>query len=619
MLPHDALTPDSSRIDERVEITETTRIEKDKRKESLSAETLSLLSTMEETKPDLISSKKEKSEIIKLKSYCNSHTLEESHFFIKKKLKKDVIKLFARQIAKSNPSFVHQSAQIAQSIYSAFTSGSTSSTEGEKLAKIDRALLSQMEDRVHDLETFRPDTKTALMDFAATQLSEIERENKSNPVHAATVIQRAFRKHLYRQKVKKEKGDPKVKAELIQTIKTLMAEEWSVKVQTRPAKPFSRNRIDPEKVEAYLKTQAPDRREVLERILKSSIIKNISFEKFQASLASSINDFLEYLGSLPEQERGYVIVADKPEKSTNWVVGLCAPQLAHQPPKDVMQNVQLMDHLEALTKQTPPVRHILMIDDGSYSGEQLARYINEMVIPAIEKTKQPLTIHFVVPFMTQYAKEAILKEQTKDIPIRISHHQMMISIADLPKYLKKLDESDLIQLREIISGDMAKLHSGYTKNLDKPLESRTLTYFEHKLADFASTADWIIEAIIAKTPTIYKPGEVHEVMEILATKENQAKLADIHADFPDSISLVTTDKGTHLYIKDVTKGMEDQEIDGTKEGVVSIMHSDGSSEILFVGDIVKLEEGDIVGFNPYGETATFSKGQLVKNSVEEAA
>jgi hypothetical protein len=34
--------------------------------------------------------------------------------------------------------------------------------------------------------------------------------------------------------------------------------------------------------------------------------------------------------------------------------------------------------------------------------------------------------------MTQFAKDSILNEQKPDVPIRLSQHQMMISIADLP-------------------------------------------------------------------------------------------------------------------------------------------------------------------------------------------
>jgi hypothetical protein len=190
-------------------------------------------------------------------------------------------------------------------------------------------------------------------------------------------------------------------------------------------------------------------------------------------------------------------------------------------------------------------------------------------------------------------------------------------MADLPKYLKKLDESDLLQLRKIISEDMAEKHASYAKNIDKPIESRTLTYFEHKLADFASTADWIIKAIIAKTPTIYKSEELGEIMGALESEENQQILADIHQDFRECISLITTDKGSHLYIKGASQGMIDQGIDGEKDyGVVFVTHTDNTTDLMLVGDILKLQEGDVVAFNPYEETATFSKGQFLKNQSE---
>lgn len=341
----------------------------------------------------------------------------------------------------------------------------------------------------------------------------------------------------------------------------------------------------------------------------------MSFEKFQHNLTQSINDFLEYLGSLPEEERQYIVVADAPGKSTNWVLGLCSPQLAHQPPQNVMQNVHLEKYLKPLADNSiTPVRHILMIDDGSYSGEQLARYLKEMVIPAIENTHQPLTIHLVVPFMTEYAKDIILQQQQEDIPIRISQHQMMISIADLPKYLTKLSESDLTKMRQIITEDMKEKHPGYVKNLDKPIESRTLTYFEHKLADFASTADWIIDSVITKTPTIYKAEELSEVMATLESKENQQILADIHEDFPDCVSLITTDKGTHLYVKKGLPNMVTQGMNLDQEGTVAVMDANQQVKLLRIGGLIKLEEGDYIGFNAYSESALFSKGQVVKNS-----
>lgn len=195
---------------------------------SLPFDTDPFLKTADLSRTSLGSSKMD-IKFTKLKEYSDSHSLEESHSFMKKKLKRDVIKVFARQIAKDHPSLIHQSNQIAQHIYAKFAESDTqvisSGYESKKLAMIDRDLLKQMSERVHDLEDFHPITKEGLIDFAIKQLTKIEHEGQLPSAQAALVIQRAFRKHQFRKKVKKEENNPEVKADLIKQIEELMLAE----------------------------------------------------------------------------------------------------------------------------------------------------------------------------------------------------------------------------------------------------------------------------------------------------------------------------------------------------------------------------------------------------------
>jgi hypothetical protein len=119
-----------------------------------SVDSSSLLKAIESSQVPFVSSETRHIEIVKLEKYSDSHTLEESYSFIKKKLKSDVIKVFANQIAKDHPGLIHQSNRIAHYIYKTFAQGekkiTPSNYDSEKLAMIDRKLLKKMEKRVHD-------------------------------------------------------------------------------------------------------------------------------------------------------------------------------------------------------------------------------------------------------------------------------------------------------------------------------------------------------------------------------------------------------------------------------------------------------------------------------------
>ncbi len=128
---------------------------------------------------------------------------------------------------------------------------------------------------------------------------------------------------------------------------------------------------------------------------EEQISRYISYERFRSALRKSFAETLKEILKFPEGEKEYVILGDGKHRSANWAISHILDLMSIHPPKAVIHKDCLDEYLEC----HPFVNTIVKIDDASYSGEQVTRYIDHHY--ANKK------VFICIPLMTPYAIKTI--------------------------------------------------------------------------------------------------------------------------------------------------------------------------------------------------------------------
>lgn len=267
---------------------------------------------------------------------------------------------------------------------------------------------------------------------------------------SATTIQRAYRRYKHKEVA-------------IQNLSNPAVEQFSFPLDPAPSQPYSIP-INKEDAKAWIEAHTNSIKPLAAKFIAN--VRYISFERFCRQLRQSVKSFDNYLMQLPENERKYAIVipSSKLVSSNKWVSSLALPFFENRP-----QDVILSDGLAEFQIAHPEVKRFVLIDDAAYSGKQLSALISRLGGDAETK------LHAIVPFSTTKGARRVAYEAW------ISDHQKMFSIEELCK-LGVFNESDKCILEEA---------TGHYDHGD--LAGRTLTYFDHKVADELSTFNGQIE------------------------------------------------------------------------------------------------------------------------------
>jgi hypothetical protein len=204
----------------------------------------------------------------------------------------------------------------------------------------------------------------------------------------------------------------------------------------------------------WVKAHTEEFREIAQKLINN--IDHIRHDDFLTALENSVEDFNEYLDS--QQDKSYVIVIPGDfKKSALWVTSLAADFLKYPPSKIIMKNDP--NYEEFMEKSNS--KNVVLFDDASYSGNQMAGYIN-----TIGELSADSKVHVIIPFMTNYAN-TFIKENVTKVDYKISSHKIMKSFSE------SLDDKEIKLLQE---KGAEIFHSDDISNL-------TLTYFDHKKAD----------------------------------------------------------------------------------------------------------------------------------------
>lgn len=203
-------------------------------------------------------------------------------------------------------------------------------------------------------------------------------------------------------------------------------------------------------------------------------LQYISFETFLTALKKIVADFNNNI-----KEEPYVLLvqpltqhAAETGCSDQWVAALAFEHCALKHPVSIINANELPKFLQ----NHPEVKHILTLDDASYSGQQKKQLMHTIQLAMIKKNLsteiQKLTLHLGIPFISEAAREHINESDTfnnEDANFKsviLYSNTVMKSIADIVGQ-DLLDYANELDIEGIDDKHM-------------------LTYFDHKYADLES-------------------------------------------------------------------------------------------------------------------------------------
>ncbi len=192
-------------------------------------------------------------------------------------------------------------------------------------------------------------------------------------------------------------------------------------------------------------------------------LQYIAFEDFLRQLQHTIDDFHQRVNS-----ESYVLLVGElmfnklaDGCSDLWLIGLALEHCGLKEPVAILTP----DQLQSYRSTHPSVTNILMLDDASYSGTQKGDILDYFKIKDQIKANE-LSFFVGIPFMTRYAKEALSRRSGLFKELSFLNHVYMPSVIDV------------LDAKEIFYAKQANV--GYVSS------RQTLTYFDHRYADFFS-------------------------------------------------------------------------------------------------------------------------------------
>lgn len=214
-----------------------------------------------------------------------------------------------------------------------------------------------------------------------------------------------------------------------------------------------------------------------------------SHKKFMAQLRHVIEGLNTYLFSLPKAARDYAFVVpyERHVKSNHWVLGLALPFCVKAPLAILYPHEVNLFH-----QDYPDLKHLVYLDDALYSGRQLANLASE--------TKTNLHRVRVVPFYTQAGIRRFSS---------VFHHDILGEEMLTPQLLARVEDKLFQRAAAWTNEDNEKLDELLPPGYWDPASERAGTFFNHKVADDASTFLNSIERMhehgesIGELPKIY--------------------------------------------------------------------------------------------------------------------
>jgi len=259
-------------------------------------------------------------------------------------------------------------------------------------------------------------------------------------------------------------------------------------IEPRTIRPLRSNGIDTQKAEKWMLSHStPELQEFAQTILNN--VRHVPQEEFEQSLGQSVDQFNN---TLREYEKYVVLLPPhKLQKSNKWVLDL-AKEKGLRWPQEIVTYDQF-DRWALGNNFLEPSRyssfnhvdHVVFPDDGSFSGEQIT-------FAAMQVIKHGLTPHFIIPYVSDEAKNII---------------------AGIGAKLYTSDEGRIVHAEEIL-GDFRSVSQRYFGGRKVYiLPGQAILFFDHKAPDHLSTissledveSDWPSKCISVFDGAVFQP------------------------------------------------------------------------------------------------------------------
>jgi hypothetical protein len=225
--------------------------------------------------------------------------------------------------------------------------------------------------------------------------------------------------------------------------------------------PIIDGRPDSARSEKLIAAHTPEMQPLVRTLVDNT--RHVSFPEFVDTLQNAISDFNRKV------TEPYVIYTDNfgPGKSIPWVMDI-AGAVGLRRPDSTQSSATIREYLQGHSE----IRDIAIIDDATYSGEQVSGMVatlNSWIDHDPELAHRGMNIHIVIPFATDQAIEKIQNKINPEssVSVDFSKHSRIETIGDIFSRLGLKGTELEKQLKEVYGED----------------GKRTLTYFDHKVAD----------------------------------------------------------------------------------------------------------------------------------------
>lgn len=229
-------------------------------------------------------------------------------------------------------------------------------------------------------------------------------------------------------------------------------------------------------------------------------IQRIHHSTFEKHLKLATENFNKQLEGAEDKTFTVLVQGNK---SNQWVTELALKYLSYEPTESLSlgekQARDFCGYLDRITDQGRVPRRIVLFDDASYSGTQLAEHVKAIVEKFKNLNLEPPIIHVIVPFATQYAVNRLERlqqqEQIGEIKTEGMEEKRSLSPAGVEEIITENSSSppkakivlSLSAKIQSVAKALSDEHIGRLKELygwsDDLMESRGrgLIYFDHKI------------------------------------------------------------------------------------------------------------------------------------------
>jgi len=247
------------------------------------------------------------------------------------------------------------------------------------------------------------------------------------------------------------------------------------KVMDTPKEPDSYEGIDEKNYGLWLNEYLPEYRTTLNQLKDK--ITHVTHEVFENSLRNCVLKFKEATSHI-EDFRCISLV--QPNKSQKWVTEVAMTK-GFEATKYFFLGEEAANGLDYALGNRPPspkrkenFKNVVIIDDGSFSGTQMANNISNANRIIESKVGQAPTFHILIPFITKTAREKINNLSQNGINVTLYSDTEMPLVADC------INEEYLPKLVEILWPQHPEL-----KQLERA-QSTSLYWFDHKMPNSMS-------------------------------------------------------------------------------------------------------------------------------------